>query len=204
MKYLVLTLVFAAGFAAAHLTGSIGAADPQPPGTPPPQANVPPNPNIDPDGFVKNATAAMKHRESRRLSEEDFIKMSAEEGVIVLDARSKEMYDLLHVKGAINLSFPDIDAVSVKKVLPNKDAKILIYCNNNFTPAPGVNNGQGQPNAKPADPKIERAFRPKSAPASLNLSTQAALFQYGYKNVYELGPLVDPAKTKLELVSNKK
>jgi hypothetical protein len=198
MKYLVVAFVFAAGFLAAHLTGSIGAADPTP--APPAPANVPPNPNIDPDGFVKNATAAMKQRESRRLSEEDFIKMSKEDGVIVLDARSKEMYDLLHVKGAINLSFPDIDAVSVTKVLPDKSAKILIYCNNNFTPAPGVKN----PERGKADPKVALAMRPKSAPASLNLSTQAALFQYGYRNVYELGPLVDPAKTKIELVSTKK
>jgi hypothetical protein len=200
MKYLLLPFVFAAGFAAAHLTGSTGAAD-QPPGAPPPAAqNVPPpNPNIDMVVFLNTAQAAAKHRESRRLSEEDFLKMSQEKGVIILDARSKEMYDFLHVKGAINLSFPDIDVVSLKKVLPDKGAKILIYCNNNFTPAPGVRNpARAQPN-----PKVAAAFRPKSAGLSLNLSTQTALFGYGYKNVYELAPLIDPAKTKLTLVSNK-
>jgi hypothetical protein len=200
MKYLLLPLAFAAGFAAAHLTGSTGAAD-QPPGTPPVAQNAPPpNPNIDMVGFLNTAQAAAKHRESRRLSEDDFLTMSQEKGVIVLDARSKEMYDLLHVKGAINLGFPDIDVESVKKVLPDKDAKILIYCNNNFTPAPGVRN----PPRGPANPKVAAAFRPKSAPLSLNLSTQTALFGYGYKNVYELAPLIDPAKTKLALVSNKK
>ena len=81
---------------------------------PPAIWSFPPNPNIDMDGHIKNAITAAKQRESRRLSEEDFIKASKEDGVIVLDARSKEMYDLLHIKGAINLSFPNIDIESLK------------------------------------------------------------------------------------------
>lgn len=200
MKYLLLPLVFAAGFVAAHLTGATGAAD-RPPAQSQAAQNAPaPNPNIDMVGYLRVAQEAAKHRESRRLSEDDFIKMSQERGAIVLDARSKEMYHLLHVKGAVNLSFPDIDVVSLKKVLPDKDAKILIYCNNNFTPAPSVGNPpRGQP-----DPRIAAAFRPKSAVASLNLSTYVALHSYGYKNVYELAPTIDPAKTKLTLVSSKK
>ena len=39
--------------------------------------------------------------------------MSREKGTIVLDARSKDKYDLLHVKGAINLPFTDIAVESV-------------------------------------------------------------------------------------------
>ncbi len=209
MKYLVLPLVFAAGFATAQLTGLTTAADPTPPAPPKPAA---PNPNIDMAGFLTGAQAAAKHRESRRLSEEDFLKMSREEGVIVLDARSKEKYDLLHVKGAINLSFPDIDVVSLAKVLPDKKAKILIYCNNNFTPAPGVTNppretvtpNGGVPVAKPNADLIRAAMPGKGAFASLNISTYITLYNYGYTNVYELGPLVDPDKTRLALVSNKK
>jgi hypothetical protein len=208
MKYLVLAFVFAAGFATAHLTGLTAAADQPLPATP--QAapgNAPPNPNIDMVGFLNNAQAAAKVRESRRLTEEDFIKMSEEEGVIVLDARSKEMYDLLHIEGAINLSFPNIDIASLKKTLPDRNAKILIYCNNNFTPAVGqwreqqAQAGQ-QPN--PMAVKAALAFPGKGAPMSLNLSTYIALHSYGYKNVYELGPLVNPTKTKLYLVSTKK
>ena len=38
-----------------------------------------------------------------------------------------------------------------------------------------------------------RAFPTKRADASLNLSTYIALYSYGYRNVYELGPLLDPA-----------
>jgi hypothetical protein len=200
MKYLVLAFVFAAGFAAAHLVGFTGAADPRPAEPVKVNSAVPANPNIDMAGHIKGAQAAALVREKRRLTEDDFIKMSKEEGVIILDARSKQMYDLLHIKGAINLSFPDIDILSLLKTLPNKNAKILIYCNNNFMPENGV-----QPN--PNDPKakaVVEAMRPKRAITSLNISTFIALHNYGYTNVYELGPLLDPAKTKIELVSNKK
>jgi hypothetical protein len=34
--------------------------------------------------------------------------------------------------------------------------------------------------------------------ASLNLSTYATLYDYGYRNVYELGPLVDIEHTSIE------
>ena len=180
MKYLVLAFVFAAGFAAAHLTGFTTAADPAPPA--PPRVE-PPNPNIDMDGFLNGAQAAAKHRASRRLSEADFLKMSQEEGVIVLDARSKAMYDMLHVKGAINLSFPDITVESLARVLPDRDVRILIYCNNNFANA-------------------ERPFPSKRAEAALNLSTYVSLYSYGYRNVYELAPLVDLADSKLDFESS--
>lgn len=210
MKYLTLALVFAAGFAAAHLTGALAATDPKP--NPPAQPGaVPANPNIDFAGHLVAAQNAQQHRETRRLSEADFIKASKEEGVIVLDARSKQMYDLLHVKGAINLSFPDIDVESLKKTLPDKKAKILIYCNNNFTPAPGVKNPPKEVTPNGGVPVNARngelaklAMRGKGPAVSLNISTYTTLYAYGYTNVYELGPLVDPTTTKIELVSNTK
>src|SRR6478672_11484973 len=40
----------------------------------------PANPNIDFQGHMKLAAEAAEHREARRLTEEDFIKMSQEEG----------------------------------------------------------------------------------------------------------------------------
>jgi hypothetical protein len=129
------------------------------------------NPAIDMDGFLDVARDAATHRESRRLSEQQFLAMMAEPGTIVLDARSAERYALLHVRGAVNLSFPDIAIESLARVLPDKDARILIYCNNNFSGA-------------------EVPFASKAAPASLNLSTYATLYGYGYLNVYELGPQV--------------
>jgi len=140
------------------------------------------NPAIDMDGYLRLAQEAAKHRESRRVSEADFIRMSRQTGTIVLDCRSKAKYALLHIEGAINLSFPDISVESVKRVLPDKGARILIYCNNNFK-----NN--------------EAAFASKLPAASLNISTYISLYTYGYRNVYELAPQIDPVKSKLRFVS---
>src|SRR5437773_12317558 len=136
------------------------------------------NPSIDMDGYLRVAHEAAIVRQSHRVSEEDFIRMSAEPGTILLDARSREKYDELHVKGAINLSFPDIAIASLAQTIPDKNTLILIYCNNNFRNAEGP-------------------FPGKLAKASLNLSTFIALYSYGYRNVYELAPLIDIDKSKL-------
>ena len=141
-----------------------------------------PNPAIDMKGYLKVAKEAADHRENRRLTEEEFIRLSKQPNVIVLDARSRQKYDELHIKGAVNLSFPDITVESLSTMFPDKNAKILIYCNNNFRNA-------------------EDAFPRKIAEASLNISTYISLYSYGYRNVYELGPLLDAKTTKLELVS---
>ena len=137
------------------------------------------NPAIDMKGYLAVAAEAAQHRESRRLTEDEFIQMSREPGAIILDARSQEKYNLLHIKGAINLSFPDITVDSLNATLPDKNARILIYCNNNFV---------GE----------QKAFPTKMVTASLNLSTYIALYTYGYRNIYELGPLLDVKTSKLE------
>src|SRR5258706_13502503 len=86
------------------------------------------NPAIDMPGYLRIADQAATHRSTRRVSEEEFVRMSRAPGSVVLDARSREKYDELHIKGAVNLSFPDITIDSLQRVLPDKDARILIYC----------------------------------------------------------------------------
>src|SRR5262245_5342305 len=137
------------------------------------------------DGHLTLAQEAAKHRSTRRLTEDQFLAKSREPGVLILDARSKEKYDLLHIKGAVNLSFPDITVESLKKTIPDKNATVLIYCNNNFMNA-------------------EVPFPLKAPVASLNISTYISLYSYGYRNVYELGPRLDPAKSKLPFESSPK
>jgi hypothetical protein len=61
-----------------------------------------PNPSIDMKAFLKIAEKAAEHRESRRLTEEEFIRMSKEPGVVILDARSRQKFDELHIRGAVN------------------------------------------------------------------------------------------------------
>ena len=137
------------------------------------------NPAIDMDGYLRVSREAAAHRQERRISEAEFLRMSHEPGTVVLDARSREKYEELHVKGAINLSFPDIAVESLAHAIPDKQTRILIYCNNNFANAEGP-------------------FPTKIARASLNLSTYIALYSYGYRNVYELAPLVDIRASTLE------
>ena len=133
-------------------------------------------------GYLRTASEAAEHRKTRRLTEDEFIRMSKEPGTIILDARSTEKYYEMHIKGAVNLSFPDITVDSLNQMFPYKNQRILIYCNNNFVGA-------------------EKPFPTKAPTASLNLSTYISLYSYGYRNVYELGPLLDIKTSKLDFVS---
>jgi len=123
------------------------------------------NPAIDMPGYLQVSREAAEHREPRRVSEEEFIRMSREPGTVILDARSREKFDELHVQGALSLPFSDIAIESLKAAVPDKGTRILIYCNNNFANAEGP-------------------FPAKIARASLNLSTYIALYSYGYRNFF--------------------
>lgn len=136
------------------------------------------NPQIDYQGFLKQVQEVAKVREMRRVSEDEFIRMMNDPATIVLDARSKRMYDLLHVKGAVHISLPDMTAEDLAELIPRKDTRVVIYCNNNFKNEP-------------------QAFAPKAPVASLNLNTYNTLYSYGYRNIYELKPLLDRHKTKI-------
>jgi hypothetical protein len=78
----------------------------------------------------------------------------------------------------VNLSFPEFTQATLARVIPSRDTRVLIYCNNNFT---------GAPESLPV----------KAVSAALNLSTFVSLHAYGYRNVYELGPVIDVARAKL-------
>src|SRR5205085_5146248 len=89
-----------------------------------------------------------------------------------------EKFNELHIKGAINLSFPEITVDSLQSTLPDKNARILIYCNNNFV-------------------GDQKAFPTKMITAWLTLSTYIALYTYGHRNIYELGPSMDVKRSKI-------
>ena len=135
------------------------------------------NPAIDMPGHLRIAAEAAEHRSTRRVSESQFIRMSREPGTVILDARSTRNT----VSGTC--AARSISALRISRSRacdsPDPAARILIYCNNNF-----VND--------------EGPFPTKLASASLNLSTYIALYNYGYRNVYELGPTIDPRRSQLE------
>ena len=152
---------------------------------PPPLTVAPANPAIDMPGYLRVSEDAARHRLTRRLTEDDWIRMSREPGTIVLDARSRDRFDDLHVEGALHLDFADITVESLARLIPDRGTRVLIYCNNNFMGA-------------------EAPFPSKIARASLNLSTYIALYSYGYRNVYELGPTLDVHTTKIPLVPTRR
>lgn len=139
---------------------------------------VPPNPQIDYPGFLKDAEAVGKLRETRRVTELQFLAMSAEPGTIIFDARNDGKYEQIHVKGAVHLDLTSATADDLAKVIPDKNTRILIYCNNNF---------KGEP----------VALTSKVKTTSLNIYTFNTLYGYGYRNVYELGPLLDVKTTAI-------
>ena len=112
----------------------------------------PPNPLIDYNGFMANAAEVGKLRETRRVSEVDFLRMSAEQGTIIFNARNDSKYAMLHIKGAVHLDLTNATAADLAKVIPDKTTRILIYCNNNFLNEP-------------------RALASKAATTSLNIYT---------------------------------
>lgn len=137
-----------------------------------------PNVQIDYEAFENTVAATGPLRESRRLTEAEFLAMLSEDNVVLLDARSAQRYEQRHIEGAISLPFTEFTAETLAAVIPNPDIPVLIYCNNNFA----------------GDPI---AFAAKSPAASLNLSTYNSLAVYGYNNIYELGPLLDVEKTQI-------
>jgi hypothetical protein len=143
-----------------------------------PAADPIPNKLIDYAAFQKIVITSEKERESHRLTEDSFLAAMSQPGVVLLDARTGSRYQMRHIKGAVNLPFTEFAAAPLAAVIPAKDTKILIYCNNNFL-------------------NDQMAMVSKAPPASLNLATYTSLKAYGYTNIYELGPLLDVTKTKI-------
>jgi len=122
---------------------------------------------IDYDSFLTLSGELNTYRQEHLVSLVDFNEMKDEPGTIILDSRSPDAYAMGHIEGAINVNFSDFTDDKLAKVIPSKDTRILIYCNNNF-----------EDNIAPV--------MLKRAPLALNVPTFINLYGYGYENVYEL------------------
>jgi hypothetical protein len=137
---------------------------------------------VDFPSFVRLATEVEAYRNKGHLVDiETFMKMAKEPKTIILDARSRPMYDMKHIKGAIHLNFADFTHENLLKVIPSKNTRILIYCNNNF-----------MDDNLFFESKVSMPSFTKEKPVSLalNIPTFINLYGYGYKNVYELSSLL--------------
>lgn len=127
---------------------------------------------INYSGF-RNLTGEVEHyRADRLIALADFQRMAREPDTIVLDARSANAFDEGHIDGAINVPFTDFTDQSLREALRDPNVRILIYCNNNFSN-----------NARPV--------MLKRVELALNIQTFINLYGYGYRNLYELGEVVD-------------
>jgi rhodanese-related sulfurtransferase len=127
---------------------------------------------VDFAGFNNLSQEVYAYRKNRLVTLAQFQQMAREPNTIILDARSAEAYRMGHIEGAINLSLPDFTAQSLAAALKNPNVRILIYCNNNF-----------ENNVAPVVLK--------SVQLALNIQTFTNLYGYGFKNVYELGDVVN-------------
>lgn len=136
------------------------------------QNKADPPAQIDYAGFRGLTAQVENYRAERLVDLAEFQRMAREANTLILDARSADAYAEGHIAGAINLPFTDFTDASLRAALRNPNARILIYCNNNFSN-----------NARPV--------LLKRVELALNIQTFINLYGYGYRNVYELAEVVD-------------
>lgn len=156
---------------------------------------------VDYDFFEETSAKAKIHRQDRLVDFAKFMGFSYEENTIILDTRSKAMYDRMHIKGAVHLNFSDFNITSLAEAIPSKDTRILIYCNNNFTQEPMFIETFVTKAAPPPSVYTGSLSNLENGPKTLalNIPTFINLFGYGYQNVYELSELVSTEHLMLEL-----
>ena len=162
-----------------------------PPALAPPVADYP-KARVSYEDFKELVAEVEPHRQSRVLSLDQFLQMSKQPNVMILDTRSAFRYERIHLKGAKHLSFTDFTQSNLANTIPTPETTVLIYCNNNFD----GNQVDFASKSAPPRPKGNRAFESQVAVQSkpvelaLNVPTYINLYGYGYRNVYELGELV--------------
>jgi hypothetical protein len=145
--------------------------------------------NVSFEDYKELVLKVEAHRAEKLVHLDDFLLLSKEDNTIILDTRSLLRYERRHIKGAIHLAFTDFTQDSLQEMIPDRNTKILIYCNNNF------DNDEFDFPTKMMSPKRLRAFdhfigQDKPILLALNIPTYINLYGYGYHNVYELSELV--------------
>jgi hypothetical protein len=132
---------------------------------------------------------AEKHREGRLIDFDEFLHAAKAKDVVVLDTRSAFRFNRKHLKGAINLNFSDFTQENLRRIIPDVQTKVLIYCNNNFEgDRVDFASKVSTPDRKP-ETQILSNRKPRML--ALNVPTYITLFGYGYVNVFELDELVN-------------
>ena len=159
-----------------------------------------PKARVSYEDFKELVAQVEPHRSARILSLDQFLQMSKQPNVIVLDTRSAFRYERIHIQGAKHLSFTDFTQANLAGVIPTPETTVLIYCNNNFD----GNQVDFASKSAPARPSSNRslgsqvASQEKPVQLALNVPTYINLYGYGYQNVYELGELVKVTDPRIQ------
>ncbi|SDD97247.1 rhodanese-like domain-containing protein [Niabella drilacis] len=147
---------------------------------------------VDYDAFEQLVKEVKEHRKKKLVTLDEFLKLSGEKGVVVLDTRSDEMYNRKHIQNAVHLNFSDFTQENLSRMIPTTATKVLIYCNNNF---------EGDQRNFATKAVVPAAASKKLRPITLalNIPTYINLYGYGYRNVYELAELVNVNDPRLKL-----
>lgn len=157
-------------------------------------------PLVNYDYFEKLVAEVKDHRAKRLVTLETFLEQTKDQETVILDTRSKAMYDLKHVKGAIHLNFADFTQWELDEMFAaynGRNTKIFIYCNNNFYDSKEVLNELVDPAfvskiTLPATSELEMSEdNDQKETLALNIPTFINLYGYGYRNVYELNEFID-------------
>ncbi|MBL8559555.1 MAG: rhodanese-like domain-containing protein [Hyphomonadaceae bacterium] len=163
-------ILLAVAFALMAGASAVGKERPRGSVAPPPSAA---NRQVDYNGFAALTADLAPYREARRVDLARFKAMAGQGDTLILDARSARAYAEGHIAGAVNLPFTEFTEESLAAAIgPDRNRRILIYCNNNFS--------------NDVQPVPVKAVR-----LALNIPTFINLYGYGYPNIYELADIVD-------------
>ncbi|MBI3238776.1 MAG: rhodanese-like domain-containing protein [Flavobacteriia bacterium] len=175
------------------------------------------------DDYLSLAQEVKLYREDRLVSLNTYNQLASQPNTVILDTRSDSMYMAKHVKGAIHLNFSDFTQSNLAKLIPDPNTVILIYCNNNFLENVTLKIEDRYFMSKSAPPRmdIKPVFESKTGslrssdeeteeiietPVStakpltlaLNIPTFINLYGYGYRNIFELGELVNTNDPRIQ------
>lgn len=85
-----------------------------------------------------------------------------DDSVTLVDLRSREAFAVSHIDGAVNIPATELTDEELKKVIPEKKTRVVVYCDYNLAPVRSI------------------AVTTLGAPA---------IYQLGYKNIYRLEEL---------------
>lgn len=155
------------------------------------KATAYPSAKVSLTDFADLIAEVAKDRDNRLLSLDDFLVEAQKPKTVLLDARSREMYDQRHIKGAVNLPYTEFTEKTLAMIVRDRETRILIYCNNNF------DGDQIAFASKFFMPTTSNKLGTTARLLALNIPTHLTLRGYGFQNIYELDELVHVSDSRM-------